>query len=81
MADKVREQKVYESLKNKYIGLGDSDTTKEEWLANVTRDRYSNMVTHKQSLYHLGVALNKPTALVRDELIQKMSDPVKQQGK
>ncbi|ODV98445.1 hypothetical protein PACTADRAFT_922 [Pachysolen tannophilus NRRL Y-2460] len=75
----IREQQLYENLKTKYIGLGNTDTTREEWMDNVYRDTYANMVMHNPELHHLSIVLNKPQLLTRMSMIEKMVQPVQGQ--
>lgn len=77
MADKVKDINQYNLLKSKYIGLGNADTTRDEFLANVNRDTYSSLAQHDSILYYNSVILNEPMGLLRQKMIKKMADPIK----
>lgn len=68
-----RDKQMYNSLKSKYVGLGDADTKRQEFLDNIKRDTYSSLIGHDPLLTHLSVGLGKPKQIVRHELIDKMS--------
>lgn len=73
-SENTREKLIYNTLKNKYVGLGDADTTREEFISNIKRDTYSSLVGHDSLLTHLSVSTGKPKALLRNELINKMAN-------
>lgn len=72
-SDKTREKQLYGALKSKYVGLGDADTTRKEFISNVRRDTYASLIGHDSLLEHLSVGLNKPKQIVRHEMIDKMA--------
>lgn len=72
-SDKTREKQMYNALKSKYVGLGDADTTRKEFIGNIRRDTYASLIGHDSILGHLSVGLNKPKQIVRQELIDKMA--------
>lgn len=74
-ADKIKEQQVYESLKSKYVGLGDSDTTRQFFLQNIKRDTYANIIQHQSMIEFISLSTNKPKNLVKNDLIKKMINP------
>jgi len=71
----VREQQVYDQLKSRHIGLGDSDTTKHEWMTNVHRDSYASVVGHPALLEYLAIAQDKSKIELKEEMIMKMVKP------
>ncbi|EDO16255.1 hypothetical protein Kpol_505p32 [Vanderwaltozyma polyspora DSM 70294] len=78
MSDKVRQQQLYQVLKQKYVGLGNEKTTKEEWLTNVNRDTYNSLQGHSASLEY--ITLGKRASSKRDtkvDLINKMCNDEK----
>lgn len=76
MSDKVRENIQYSHLKTKYIGLGDPDTTREEFITNIHRDTYASLVQHEGLLLYNSLALNEPTEVLRVKMLKKMIKPV-----
>lgn len=77
MSDKVRENIQYNYLKSKYIGLGDPDTTREEFFTNIHRDSYASLAQHEGLLLYNSLALNEPTETLRQRMLKKMIKPVK----
>ncbi|GMM30575.1 hypothetical protein DAMA08_033200 [Martiniozyma asiatica (nom. inval.)] len=73
MSDK-RERQVYQQMKARYVGLGNADTTREEFISNAKRDTYAALVGNKHMLTHLSVATGKPKQLLHQELIEKMAN-------
>lgn len=76
MADKVKDINQYNQLKSKYIGLGNPDISRDEFMTNVNRDIYSSLAQHDNVLYYNSVAMNEPMELMRQRMIMKMVDPV-----
>ncbi|RLV87061.1 hypothetical protein JA9_001134 [Meyerozyma sp. JA9] len=66
MADKVKDARLYAANKARYIGLGDADTPREEFVANVHRDTL---------LTYTAVAMNRSPEVVRQQMIKKMVQP------
>lgn len=67
-------------MKQKYLGVGNENTTQDEWMANVTRDTYNNIQGHSAMLEYVTLASgdNEPKASKRIELLRKMcSNPSK----
>ncbi|CAH2446333.1 U2 snRNP SF3b subcomplex component [Komagataella phaffii CBS 7435] len=73
MADKLKEQQVFDQLKSKHLGLGNADTTRKEWLDNIAKDTYATLVQHNPMLEYLSIGLNKPQAITKFEMIEKMA--------
>lgn len=71
----AREKLVYNSLKTKYVGLGNADTARNEFIDNMKRDTYASLIGHDSLVEHLSVSLNKPKGIIRHELIDKMAKP------
>ncbi|CCD25620.1 U2 snRNP complex subunit YSF3 NDAI_0F03020 [Naumovozyma dairenensis CBS 421] len=79
MSDKQREQQQYRTLKQKYVGLGDENTTKDEWLTNVQRDTYNSLQGHAALLEYITLGQEdrvRTKAGMRVELIKKMASIV-----
>lgn len=75
MADKLRDQQVYDQLKSRHIGLGDADTTKHEFMGNVFRDSYSSVLGHPALLEFVSISKQQPKIMVKQQLIEKMVNP------
>ncbi|EEQ37571.1 putative splicing factor 3B subunit [Clavispora lusitaniae] len=76
MADKVRETHQYLHLKGKYIGLGNADTTRDEFLSNIHRDTLASLAMHDNMLTYQATATNTHPELVRQALIKRMVQPL-----
>lgn len=77
MADRLRdEQQKFELLQKRFIGLGNADTTREQWIANVQRDSLTSYIGHPPILEMFSVALGEPPCQVRQRFIDQMIDPV-----
>lgn len=81
MADKVKDINQYNQLKSKYIGLGNSDITREEFMTNVNRDIYSSLAQHDNILYYNSLIMNEPMELMRQRMIKMMANPIRNDGK
>lgn len=81
MADKVKDINQYNQLKSKYIGLGNADITREEFMTNVNRDTYSSLAQHDNILYYNSVIMNEPMELMRQRMIKKMANPIQKNAK
>lgn len=77
MADKVRDSHQYVYQKAKYIGLGNADTSREEFLTNVHRDTLASLAMHESLVAYQATATNTHRELVRQQLIKKMVQPLK----
>ncbi|KAK6455557.1 splicing factor 3B subunit 5/RDS3 complex subunit 10 [Scheffersomyces xylosifermentans] len=77
MADKIKETNEYNQLKSKYVGLGNPDTSRAEFMTNVHRDTLASLSHHSNVLLYNSVVLNEHPELVRQELIKKMVQPIK----
>ncbi|ODV59833.1 U2 snRNP complex subunit YSF3 [Ascoidea rubescens DSM 1968] len=76
MSDKLRDQQLFDHLKSRYIGVGDADTTQDEWISNIKRDTYSSFASHPNLLYYYSISTNQPKALTQFHFINKMIDPI-----
>lgn len=76
MADKVKDINQYNQFKSKYIGLGNADITREEFMTNVNRDVYSSLAQHDNILYYNSMIMNEPIELMRQRMIKKMVNPI-----
>lgn len=76
MADKVRESHQFAYQKAKYIGLGNPETTREEFITNIHRDTLATLAMHEGLLAYNSVATNTHRELVRQALIKKMVQPL-----
>ena len=64
-----------DQLKAKYIGTGDADMTKHEWVTNMHRDTLASHVGHYDQLSYLAVAQNQSVGRTRKDMIEKMLQP------
>lgn len=78
MADKVRETHEYLRNKEKYIGIGNADTSRDDFFTNVHRDTLASITQHDSLLTYNAVALNKHKLFVKQDLIKQMVQPIKQ---
>ncbi|KAF1996533.1 splicing factor 3B subunit 5/RDS3 complex subunit 10 [Amniculicola lignicola CBS 123094] len=76
MADKLRATQQLEALQARHVGTGHADTTKFEWQSNVARDQYSNFVGHPATLQYMSIGVGMPRALMRNQQIDKMIQPM-----
>ena len=64
-----------DQLKAKYIGTGDADMSKYEWVTNMHRDTLASHVGHYDQLSFYAVAQNESIGRVKKEFIEKMLQP------
>ncbi|OBA20330.1 hypothetical protein METBIDRAFT_43009 [Metschnikowia bicuspidata var. bicuspidata NRRL YB-4993] len=76
MADKIRENHQYLRQKEIYAGIGNADTSREEFLTNIHRDTLASLAMHENLLMYNSVATNTHPLLLRQELIKKMVQPL-----
>lgn len=81
MADKVRDSHQYLHLKAKYIGLGNTETSRVEFVTNVHRDTLASLAMHDNLLLYNSVATNTHREVLRQQLIKRMVQPLKKAGK
>lgn len=72
MADKVKDARLYAANKGRYIGLGDPDTSRDEFVTNIHRDTYASIAQHKALLTYTSVAMNRSPEAVRQQMVKKM---------
>lgn len=72
MADKLRTLQNLEALQARYVGTGHADTTKYEWLQNLSRDSYASYIGHPAMLSYMAVGMGEPKEKVRTMMIEKM---------
>ncbi|CCE63682.1 hypothetical protein TPHA_0F02000 [Tetrapisispora phaffii CBS 4417] len=73
MSEKIRQKQLFQVYKQKYVGLGNENTTIEEWQKNIQRDTYNSIVGHSGLLEY--VSLGMKSECKRDmkiNLIKKM---------
>lgn len=76
MADKLRAQQQLESLQARYIGTGNSDTTKFDWTSNIARDSLSSYIGHPPMLQYMSIGLGQSRERTRIQLLERMIQPV-----
>ncbi|KAL9188316.1 hypothetical protein ACHAXT_006694 [Thalassiosira profunda] len=64
-----------DQLKAKYIGTGDADMTKYEWVTNMHRDTLASHVGHYDQLSYYAVAQNESVGRSKKEFLEKMLQP------
>jgi splicing factor 3B subunit 5 len=67
--DRLRVQQQFEQLQSRYIGVGNPDTTRDEWRTNVARDSYASYIGHPPMLQHFSIALGQPQAVTHAKFI------------
>ncbi|KAI5955582.1 hypothetical protein KGF57_003715 [Candida theae] len=72
MADKIRERNQYALLKQKYSGIGNADTHRDEFLATIYNDTIASIAHHKHLNYYNSIVVNKHPSLVKQEMIKKI---------
>lgn len=73
MTDKIGEKKMYETMKSKFVGLGDDNTQRKEFIHNVRVDTYTALATNSSLVELLSVGLSRPRSLVKQDLIDKIA--------
>lgn len=71
MADKIRENNQYLFQKAAYPGVGNPDTSRDEFIANIHKDTLASLAMHESSLLYQSVATNTHPELMRQQLIKK----------
>ncbi|KAL7477119.1 hypothetical protein ACHAW6_002932 [Cyclotella cf. meneghiniana] len=64
-----------DQLKAKYIGTGDADMSKYEWVTNMHRDTYASHVGHYDQMSYYAVAMNESVGRTKREFLEKMLRP------
>ncbi|KAL6944378.1 hypothetical protein ACO0RG_001114 [Hanseniaspora osmophila] len=76
MTDRARYGEALSTMKDKYVALGDDNTTSEEWLSNVHRDTYNLMMHSSALLEYTSVASGSQSKFeTRLKLLEKMKAP------
>mmetsp|Transcript_29410 Transcript_29410/g.53848 ORF Transcript_29410/g.53848 Transcript_29410/m.53848 type:complete len:97 (+) Transcript_29410:74-364(+) len=64
-----------DQLKAKYIGTGDADMTKYEWITNMHRDTLASHVGHYDQMSFYAVAQNESVGRVKKDFLERMLMP------
>ncbi|AET40752.1 U2 snRNP complex subunit YSF3 Ecym_6377 [Eremothecium cymbalariae DBVPG len=73
MSDKIRQEQLFHIMKQKHIGLGTDDTTKDEFFTQIHRDTYSSIVNHSALLEYTMISSPHDTkAETKLQMIEKM---------
>ncbi|KAL6948633.1 hypothetical protein ACO0QE_001105 [Hanseniaspora vineae] len=76
MSDKIRNAETLSAMKEKYVALGDDNTTSEEWLSNVHRDTYSMMIHSSALLEYTSLASGSKSKFeTKLKLLEKLKAP------
>ncbi|KAH3901366.1 U2 snRNP complex subunit YSF3 SCDLUD_002858 [Saccharomycodes ludwigii] len=67
-------------MKEKHIGLGNDNTTPEEWATNVHRDTYNSLINHSGLLEYLSLAKNESKFDAKLQLLKKFSSPIENES-
>lgn len=73
MQANAREEHLYKTMKARYVGLGNADTSRDEFIGNIRRDTYASLIGHDSLLTQLSVGLNQPKKIIQHNMIDKMS--------
>lgn len=73
MQANAREEHLYKTMKGRYVGLGNADTSRDEFIGNIKRDTYASLIGHDSMLTHLSVGLNQPKKIIQNHMIDKMT--------
>lgn len=57
-SEKQRQQRIYQLQKQRHLGVGNEDTTKEEWIENIRLDTYHSMLNNPALIEYLTLANN-----------------------
>lgn len=71
MADKIRDHNQYVFQKTKYEGLGNADTSREQFSATAQTDTLAAIALHESLLMYNSTATGTHPMLVRQALIKK----------
>ena len=66
----------WDYLKARYIGTGNPDTTRDEFITNIQRDTLASGVGHFDQLTFFALATNQSIERTRVEMLDKMVRPV-----
>ncbi|KAF9895367.1 hypothetical protein FE257_000272 [Aspergillus nanangensis] len=72
MADKLRTLQNLEAMQARYVGTGHADTTKYEWVSNITRDSYASYIGHAPMLSYMAVGMGESKEKLRAAMLEKM---------
>jgi splicing factor 3B subunit 5 len=76
MSDKVRDAHQLNQLKQKYGGVGDSNTTRREFFTTIHRDTLASIIGHEPILQYNSVIMNQHPEVTRQQLLRKFIDPI-----
>ncbi|RCK63207.1 hypothetical protein Cantr_09809 [Candida viswanathii] len=72
MADKIKEKNQYHLLKSKYSGVGDADTTSQEFLTTIHNDTISSLAHHQHLLLYNSIVTNEHPHQLKQQFIRKL---------
>ncbi|KAJ5076442.1 splicing factor 3b subunit 5 [Anaeramoeba ignava] len=64
-----------EHIISKYVGTGNTDMSKHDWLVNQHRDTYASYIGNPSMLYFISIVENEPIAKLKYNFLQKMVQP------
>lgn len=74
-SDKIKEEQLYQVMKRKHLGLGNDETSEEEWSTTIMRDTYASIISHQALLEYVtlsGGSISKRETLV--SCLRKMAN-------
>jgi splicing factor 3B subunit 5 len=74
--DKITFQQM-DTLHSKFLGTGNSDTTRHEWLSHLGRDALALYSAHPSLKDYLAIGLNEHPKRLEFMLLQAMIQPLK----
>ncbi|AMD19372.1 HBR471Cp [Eremothecium sinecaudum] len=72
MSDKIRQEQLFQTMKQKHLGLGTDNTSKAEWFTQINRDTYNTLIGHTSLLEYTALGSSSTKAETRLSLIDKM---------
>jgi splicing factor 3B subunit 5 len=66
----------WEYLRSRYVGTGNPDTTREEWMTQIQRDTLASGVGHFDQLSYFALAGNQSVERTRMDMLNKMIRPI-----
>ncbi|ODQ65624.1 splicing factor 3B subunit 5/RDS3 complex subunit 10 [Nadsonia fulvescens var. elongata DSM 6958] len=72
---RLRAGQQFEQQQSRFIGVGNVNTTKQEWQSNVHRDTYASLIGHPATLEQLAISLGLSQEELKLQFINKMIQP------
>lgn len=75
LQDRFNVNTQQELLASKYVGTGNSDTTRWEWNVNIKRDTYSSIIGNHSLAAYQAIGENESIGRIKYNLKQSMLSP------